>query len=67
MVRNLRPRQAADALGIALSTFWKRAKDDPDFPPIINLTKGCSVVREEDLEAYMEKKLQASKRVAVPA
>ena len=62
MIRNLRPRQAADALGISLTTFWVKAKTDPDFPTLIRMSPGCTVVQESDLEAYMQKKLQASKR-----
>lgn len=39
MVRNLRPRQAAAALGISVSSFWVWAKTDPDFPPLIHLER----------------------------
>lgn len=60
MVQNLRPRQAADALGIGLSTFWRNAKSDPDFPPLIRLSAKATVVRQADLEAYVDKKAQAS-------
>lgn len=59
MVKNLRPRQAAEALGIGISTFWLKAKTDPDFPPLIKLGPAATVVRESDLEAYVEKKAQA--------
>lgn len=61
MVKNLRPRQAADALGIGLSTFWLKTKTDPDFPPVIRLGPRCSVVREQDLAAYVDKKAEATK------
>ena len=47
MIRNLRPRPAADALGIGLSTFSNAAKNDPDFPPIIKLTPRCAVVTQD--------------------
>jgi prophage regulatory protein len=59
MVKNYRPRQAAEALGISLSSFWLKAKTDPDFPPLIKLGPASTVVRESDLEAYVEKKAQA--------
>jgi predicted DNA-binding transcriptional regulator AlpA len=59
MVKNLRPREAAEALGIGLSTFWAKAKTDPDFPPLISLGPKATVVREADLEAYVEKKAGA--------
>lgn len=61
MVKNLRPRQAADALGIGLSTFWLNARTDPDFPTLIQLGPKTTVVREADLEAYIEKKAEASR------
>lgn len=61
MVKNLRPRQAAEALGIGLSTFWLKAKTDPDFPPLISLGPKATVVREADLEAYMGIKAEASR------
>ena len=67
MVRNLRPRQAADALGIGLSTFWLKAKTDPDFPQLIQLGPKSTIVRECDLEAYVEKKAVAQRRGVVPA
>lgn len=60
MVKNLRPRQAADALGMGLSTFWLAARTDPEFPPLIKLGPKCTVVREADLEAYVKKKAEAS-------
>lgn len=62
MVKNLRPRQAADALGIGLSTFWLKAKTDPDFPTLINLGPKCTVVRESDLVDYVDKKASAAKQ-----
>lgn len=62
MVKNLRPKQAAAALGIGLSTFWLKAKTDPDFPPVIRLSERCSVVTEESLSAYVQKKTQQSLR-----
>lgn len=56
MIKNLRPRQAADALGIGMSTFWLWAKTDPDFPKLIKMSPQCTVVREQDLIDYVEKK-----------
>lgn len=56
MVMNLRPREAAKVLGIGLSTFWLKAKTDPEFPKIIRLSPKAVVVRESDIAAYIEKK-----------
>ena len=66
MVKNLRPREAAKALGIGLSTFWLKAKTDPNFPQLISLGPKATVVREADLEAYIEKKANQGSR-AEPA
>lgn len=60
MIQNYRPPEAAKALGIGLSTFWHRARTDPDFPPVIPLGPKTSVVRAADLEAYMAKKVEAA-------
>jgi prophage regulatory protein len=60
MSKNLRPRQAAEKLSIGLSTFWLKAKVDPEFPPLIRIAPRVCVVREADLDAYMDKKAAAS-------
>lgn len=62
MVKNLRPREAADALGIGLSTFFLKAKTDPDFPTLIRLGPKCTIVRESDLVDYIDKKAGATKQ-----
>jgi predicted DNA-binding transcriptional regulator AlpA len=67
MVKNLRPRQAAEALGIGLSTFWLKAKTDADFPPLIRLGPKATVVREADLEAYVQKKADGGATAPPPA
>ena len=55
MVKNLRPRQAASMLGIGLSTFWLKSKTDKNFPPLIKLGTRTTIVREQDLESYIER------------
>lgn len=67
MFKNLRPRQAAESLGVSESTFWLRAKTDPDFPKLIKLTQRCTIVREQDLIDYIEKKSQQTPRAPIPA
>jgi prophage regulatory protein len=56
----VRPREAAALLGIGLSTFWLRAKTDPDFPRLIRLSPKTTVVRREDLENYVAAKATAT-------
>lgn len=64
-MRNLRPREAADSLGVSLSTFYRLARTESDFPKVIQLTSRCSVVREQDLVSYMDKR--ATQANAQPA
>lgn len=70
-IKNLRPTEAAQALGIGLSTFWKKAKSDPDFPRLISLGPRTTVVEEKDLQTYMQKFRErghaAQKKVAAAA
>lgn len=61
----LRPQVAARVMGMGLSTWWLKAKTDPDFPPRIKLGPRTTVVREADVHAYVEKKAQASADAAV--
>jgi|GEM_PF-4888279 len=51
----IRPAEAAKRLGIGLSTFWKFAKNDPDFPRLTKLGRTTSV-SAKDLDAYVAKK-----------
>lgn len=64
MVKYLRPKDAAQALGFSIVTLYRRAKEDPDFPRLINLSPGHTVISEQDLVAYVEKKAKASEVVA---
>lgn len=52
----LRPREAAEHLRIGLSTFWRRAKEEADFPKLIKLGPRTTCVRSADLEAYIARK-----------
>lgn len=52
----VRPQKAANILGISLSSFWLKAKSDPDFPTLIKLSPRTTVVRLSDLEKYITAK-----------
>jgi len=52
----LRPAKAADYLGVGLSTFWLKAKTDPDFPPLIKLSPRTTVVQQAALDRYLATK-----------
>lgn len=54
----LRPRQAAERLGIATSTFWAWAKSDPDFPPLVRFGARCTSVSAAAIDAYIQSKTQ---------
>ena len=50
-----RPREVAKALGISPATFWRRVKNDPDFPQLIRLgTRSVGIIRGER-EQYVRK------------
>lgn len=54
MTTYLRPKHAAKHLDIGLSTLWKWAKDNPDFPEYIKLGPRVTVFRKEDLDAFAQ-------------
>ena len=41
--QSLRPKQAAQMLGIGIATYWRWVKEKPDFPKPIRLSPRCSV------------------------
>jgi predicted DNA-binding transcriptional regulator AlpA len=57
----VRPKEAAQMLGVGLSTFWLRVKTDPDFPQLIKLSPKICVMRVADLEAYVTGKAEGAK------
>lgn len=57
----VRPKEAAQMLGVGLSTFWLRVKTDPDFPQLIKLSPKICVMRVADLEAYVTGKAEGEK------
>jgi prophage regulatory protein len=62
MPKYLRPKQAADTLGMSVPTLYRRAKDDPDFPQLISLGPNITVISEEEIEQYVAKKAAAGAR-----
>jgi prophage regulatory protein len=51
--RTLRPAQAAEKLGIGLSTIWLKAKSDPKFPKPFKISPRTTVFYEQELDAYI--------------
>ena len=62
MGNNLRPEAGAKKLGVSKAKFWLLAKEDPDFPELIKLSPRCTIVREDELDAYVDKKAVATRK-----
>lgn len=54
----LRPRDAAAYIGIGLSTLWKRAKTDPDFPRPRKLSPRTTVFLVTDLDNLVARSVE---------
>jgi prophage regulatory protein len=48
--RGIRPAQAAEKLGIGVSTLWARAKREPDFPKPVKLSTRTTIFVERELD-----------------
>ncbi|WP_028230492.1 helix-turn-helix transcriptional regulator [Paraburkholderia mimosarum] len=53
--KGLRPSQAAEKLGIGLSSLWAKAKSESGFPQPVKLGPATTVFIEHELDAYIEK------------
>jgi predicted DNA-binding transcriptional regulator AlpA len=60
--KGLRPSQAADKLGIGLSSLWAKAKSEPGFPQPVKLGPATTVFIEHELDAYIEKCITESRK-----
>lgn len=56
----LRPKQAAQYLGVSLPTFWRYRKDDPTFPVLFSLSANARAVMRADLDAWLEAKKESA-------
>ncbi|KFG94410.1 regulatory protein [Burkholderia paludis] len=59
--KGLRPTQAAEKLGIGMSTLWSRAKHDADFPKPVKLSSRTTIFIEAELDAYLQKRIAESR------
>lgn len=50
----VRPKAAAELLGIGIATLWRWAKEKPDFPPAIHLSPRCTVFQKDALIAWVD-------------
>lgn len=52
MNKSLRPKHAAEFLGIGLATLWRWSKVRADFPKPIRLSSRCTVFDMAALDAW---------------
>ena len=52
--QSVRPKAAAELLGIGLSTFWRFAKERADFPKPRKLSARCTVFDLAELIAWRD-------------
>ena len=52
--QSVRPKAAAELLGIGLSTFWRFAKERADFPKPRKLSARCTVFDVAELIAWRD-------------
>ncbi len=50
----------AAVMGKGVSTVWRDIRNDPDFPPPIRLSAGCTRFRVGDFRRYLAAKADAS-------
>ena len=55
---SLRPKHAAELLGIGRATFWRWVKERNDFPKPRRLSARCTVFDQAELIAWRESHAQ---------
>ena len=58
---SVRPKQAAELLGVSLPTFWRWASEKHDFPKGRRLSARCTVFDTGELIAWRDSKVKGSK------
>lgn len=52
--QSARPKEAANLLGVGVSTFWRWAKERNDFPKPRKLSNRCTVFDMQELLAWRD-------------
>lgn len=52
----MRLKEAANHLQVSLTTLWRLAEEDEDFPKKIRMSKRCVGYFRKDLDNWLEKK-----------
>jgi prophage regulatory protein len=55
--RVLRPKQFADKYQMGLSSFWRHAKEDPDFPKPFKLSPRVTAIDADEADAWYAAKM----------
>lgn len=63
--RGARPARGAEILGVSLPTFWRYAKQFPDFPRPCRLSARCTVFDEASLVAWRDSRAVTEVKPAV--
>lgn len=54
MHKSIRPKPAAELLGIGIATLWRWSKERRDFPKARRLSSRCTVFDEGELIAWRD-------------
>jgi predicted DNA-binding transcriptional regulator AlpA len=52
----VRMKRVEKLLGMSSVTRWRRQQDDPDFPPVIQISPGIKGCTLRDLKVYVQKR-----------
>jgi len=54
--RGVRPKQAAEKLGVSDPTLWRYVRTIPDFPKAVKLSAAVTIFDEEELDAFVARR-----------
>ena len=54
MKQSLRPKPAAQLLGIGVATLWRWSRERPDFPKPRKLSARCTIFDHDELLAWRD-------------
>ena len=57
----LRPKQAAAYIQMSIPSFWRLAKNDPNFPRPVKLSENSTAIFRKDLDDWLAAKKESVK------
>ena len=60
----LRAPEAAKKAGFSVPTLWRKSKSDPDFPRPVKISENITGWVSEELDAYLQRRVDASRKAA---